>query len=93
MVVFDGYRVKGSKGSVQKYFDLEVVHTKQDETADMYIERKVHEISSKYKVTVATSDGLEQLTILGQGGLRMSAMALKQEIERVSDMFMKMDQV
>ena len=82
MVVFDGYRVKGSKGNYQKHFDLEVVHTKQDETADMYIERKVHEIASKYKVTVATSDGLEQLTILGQGALRMSATALKQEIER-----------
>ena len=83
MVVFDGYRVKGNKGSVTKYFDLEVVHTKQDETADMYIERKVHEIASKYKVTVATSDGMEQLTILGQGALRMSALSLKQEMERI----------
>lgn len=81
MVVFDGYRVKGNAGSYMKYFDLEVVHTKQDETADMYIERKVHEIASKYKVTVATSDGLEQLTILSQGALRMSAMMLKQEME------------
>ena len=84
MVVFDGYRVKGSKGSTQKYFDLEVVHTKQDETADMYIERKVHEISGKYKVTVATSDNLEQLTILGQGALRMSALGLQQEMERMA---------
>ena len=87
MVVFDGYRVKGSKGSIRKYFDLEVVHTKENETADMYIERTVHEIASKYKVTVATSDGLEQLTILGQGALRMSAMALKQEIKRVQKVF------
>jgi predicted RNA-binding protein with PIN domain len=53
----------------------------------MYIERTVHEIASKYKVTVATSDGLEQLTILGQGALRMSAMALKQEIKRVQKVF------
>uniref|UniRef100_UPI004056054B NYN domain-containing protein n=1 Tax=Agathobacter sp. TaxID=2021311 RepID=UPI004056054B len=83
MVVFDGYRVKGNKGSVEKYFDLEVVHTKQDETADMYIERKVHEIVGKYKVTVATSDNLEQLTILSQGALRMSALNLKQEMERM----------
>ena len=83
MVVFDGYRVKGNKGSVEKYFDLEVVHTKQDETADMYIERKVHEIAPKYKVTVATSDNLEQLTILSQGALRMSALNLKQEMERM----------
>lgn len=83
MVVFDGYRVKGNKGSVEKYFDLEVVHTKQDETADMYIERKVHEIVGKYKVTVATSDNLEQITILSQGALRMSALNLKQEMERM----------
>ena len=83
MVVFDGYRVKGNVGSSVKYFDLEVVHTKQDETADMYIERKVHEIASKYKVTVATSDSLEQLTILSQGALRMSAQMLKQELERI----------
>ena len=83
-VVFDGYRVKGNTGSKEKYFDLEVVHTKQDETADMYIERMVHEISSKYKVTVATSDQLEQLTILSQGALRMSASMLKQEIEGFS---------
>jgi predicted RNA-binding protein with PIN domain len=89
MVVFDGYRVKGSKGNYQKHFDLEVVHTKQDETADMYIERKVHEIASKYKVTVATSDGLEQLTILGQGALRMSATALKQEMERMKRQVMQ----
>ncbi len=84
MVVFDGYRVKGNAGSLVKYFDLEVVHTKQDETADMYIERTVHEIASKYKVTVATSDNLEQLTILSQGALRMSALMLKQEMERMS---------
>ena len=90
MVVFDGYRVKGSKGNYQKHFDLEVVHTKQDETADMYIERKVHEISSKYKVTVATSDGLEQLTILGQGALRMSAKALQQEMDRMKREFLSL---
>ena len=89
MVVFDGYRVKGNKGSVTKYFDLEVVHTKQDETADMYIERKVHEIASKYKVTVATSDGMEQLTILSQGALRMSALSLKQEMERIEKEYLR----
>jgi len=89
MVVFDGYRVKGNVGSYVKYFDLEVVHTKQDETADMYIERKVHEIASKYKVTVATSDSLEQLTILSQGALRMSAVSLKQEIERMERMVLR----
>ncbi len=83
MVVFDGYRVKGNPGTTEKYFDLEVVHTKQDETADMYIERTVHQVVDKYKVTVATSDNLEQLTILSQGALRMSALGLKTELERV----------
>lgn len=84
MLVFDGYRKKGNTGSSERYFDLEVVHTKQDETADMYIERMVHQMVSKYKIVVATNDNLEQLTILSQGGLRMSAQSLKQELERVS---------
>ena len=83
MVVFDGYRKKGNPGSVEKYFSLEVVHTKQDETADAYIERTVHDLVSKYKITVATNDNLEQLTILSQGALRMSANMLVQEMERV----------
>lgn len=83
MVVFDGYRKKGNLGSVEKYFSLEVVHTKQDETADAYIERTVHDLVSKYKITVATNDNLEQLTILSQGALRMSANMLVQEFERV----------
>jgi predicted RNA-binding protein with PIN domain len=83
MVVFDGYRKKGNRGSIEKYFDLEVVHTKQDETADAYIERTVHDLVSKYKITVATNDNLEQLTILSQGALRMSANMLVQEMERM----------
>ena len=83
MLVFDGYRKKGNRGSTEKYFDLEVVHTKQDETADAYIERTVHDLVSKYKITVATNDNLEQLTILSQGALRMSANMLVQEMERM----------
>ena len=73
MVVFDGYRKKGNPGSKEMYFSLEVVHTKQDKTADAYIERTVHDLVSKYKITVATNDNLERLTILSQGALRMSA--------------------
>ncbi len=84
MLVFDGYRRKGNPGSSEKYFDLEVVHTKQDETADAYIERTVHDLISKYKITVATNDNLEQLTILSQGALRMSAGMLVEEMKRVS---------
>ena len=86
MLVFDGYRKKGNPGSVEKYFSLEVIHTKQDETADAYIERTVHDLVSKYKITVATNDNLEQLTILSQGALRMSASMLVQELERVKQL-------
>lgn len=85
MVVFDGYRKKGNQGSLEKYFDLEIVHTKQDETADAYIERAVHELVNKYKVTVATNDNLEQLTILSQGALRMSAGMLQEDMQRVKN--------
>ena len=85
MVVFDGYRKKGNLGSSEKYFDVEVVHTKQDETADAYIERTVHELVNKYKVTVATNDNLEQLTILSQGALRMSAGMLQEDMQRVKN--------
>ena len=84
MVVFDGYKRKGNTGSNEKYFDLEVVHTKQDETADAYIERTVHKLVDKYKIIVVTNDGLEQLTILSQGALRMSANMLLQDMKRVS---------
>lgn len=83
ILVFDGYRKKGNPGAQEKYFDIEVVHTKQDETADAYIERTVHEIVSKYRVTVATNDALEQLTILSQGALRMSARMLLEDMQRV----------
>jgi predicted RNA-binding protein with PIN domain len=83
MLVFDGYRKKGNPGSSEKYFDIEVIHTKQDETADAYIERTVHELIRKYRITVATNDNLEQLTILSQGALRMSATMLLEELERV----------
>ena len=85
MVVFDGYRKKGNLGSSEKYFDVEVVHTKQDETADAYIERTVHGLVNKYKVTVATNDNLEQLTILSQGALRMSAGMLQEDMQRVKN--------
>ena len=81
ILVFDGYRRKGNPGSTEKYFDVEVVHTKQDETADAYIERMVHQLVGKYKVTVATNDALEQLTILSQGALRMPASVLEQEMK------------
>ena len=84
LVVFDAYKRKEHPGAKQKYHNLDVVYTKTDETADAYIERTVHEIGHKYRVTVATNDGLEQLTVMSQGALRMSAENLRQEIERLS---------
>lgn len=81
IVVFDAYKVKGNPGSVEKYHNIDVVFTKEAETADMYIEKVTHQIGRKHKVTVATSDGLEQVIIMQQGALRMSAQDLKKHIE------------
>lgn len=80
ILVFDAYRVEGGQGSVQKYHNIYVVYTKEAETADQYIEKTVHAIGRKYNVTVVTSDALEQVIILGQGGRRMSAHDLEEEI-------------
>ena len=80
ILVFDAYRVEGGQGSVQKYHNIYVVYTKEAETADQYIEKTVHAIGRKYNVTVATSDALEQVIILGQGGRRMSAHDLEEEV-------------
>ena len=83
ILVFDAYKVPGNKGEVQKYHNIFVVYTKEAETADQYIEKAVHEIGRKHQVTVATSDALEQVIILGQGAARMSAQGLKDEVELV----------
>ena len=84
ILVFDAYKVEGHACEVQKYHNIYVVYTKEAETADQYIEKTVHELGRKYRVTVATSDGTEQVIILGQGGLRMSAQELKEEIDRTN---------
>lgn len=81
IVVFDAYKVKGNPGSVESYHNIYVVFTKEAETADMYIEKVTHEIGKRHRVTVATSDGLEQIIIMQQGALRMSATDLKKHIE------------
>ncbi len=83
ILVFDAYKVKGNPGSVEKYHNIHVVYTKEAETADQYIEKTVHEIGRKYRVTVATSDQLEQVIILGQGGRRMSARELLEDVIEV----------
>lgn len=82
ILVFDAYKVKGSQGEVQKYHNIYVVYTKEAETADQYIEKTTHEIGRKYKVTVATSDALEQVVVMGQGAYRISARDFYEEVER-----------
>lgn len=84
ILVFDAYRVEGNPGSSQMYHNIHVVYTREAETADQYIEKTTHEIAGRHKVIVATSDGLEQMIILGQGAVRMSAKGLKAEIEAVN---------
>ena len=81
ILVFDAYKVQGNPGMVEKYHNIYVVYTREAETADNYIEKTVHEIGHHHHVTVATSDGMEQLIILGQGGVRISARGLKKEID------------
>lgn len=80
IVVFDAYRVKGNPGSEKEIGGIHVVYTKEAQTADSYIERTAHELSSDYRVRVATSDRLEQIIILGGGAYRMSASEFYEEV-------------
>lgn len=83
IVVFDAYRVAGNRGDMSKVHNIYVVYTKEAETADQYIEKMVHAIRPDYEVTVATSDVVEQIIILGQGANRLSAEGLKLEMDTV----------
>ena len=85
IVVFDAYKVKGNPGSVEKYHNISVVYTKEAETADMYIEKTTKEIAKKHRVRVATSDGMEQMIILGHGATRISAKSLQDEVEQMNE--------
>jgi len=92
ILVFDAYKVKGNPGSTVRYHNIDVVYTKEAETADQYIEKVTHEIGRKHHVRVATSDGLEQLIILGAGAVRVSARELQEEVmeagEELRQMFL-----
>ncbi len=85
ILVFDAYKVKGNPGSVEQFHNISVVYTKEAETADMYIEKTTKEIARKKRVCVATSDGMEQIIILGHGATRISARAFQEEVKRVND--------
>lgn len=86
IVVFDAYRVRGHKTEIQAYHNIHVVFTKEAETADQYIEKFAHENARKFDISVATSDGLEQVIILGQGCRRVPARELWEDLNRVKEM-------
>lgn len=84
ILVFDAYKVKGGVGSVTEYNGISIVYTREAETADTYIEKTAHKLGKEHRVYVATSDGPEQMIILGSGALRMTAQELRQEVTAVS---------
>lgn len=85
IVVFDAYKVKGGMGSVEKRGNIHIVYTKEKETADMYIEKASYDLSRQHRVRVATSDGLEQIIILGHGCARMSSTELLLEVKQAEE--------
>lgn len=84
IVVFDAYKVKGAVREIEKINNISVIYTKEAETADMYIEKTSHDLSKEHRVRVATSDGLEQIIILGNGAFRISASELYEEVKLVN---------
>ena len=92
ILVFDAYRVPGSPGSIEQYHNIHVVYTKEAETADMFIEHVTHEIGKGRRVRVATSDGVEQIIILGHGALRVSARMFHEEVQNVEKQIRKLVQ-
>ena len=83
ILVFDAYKVKGNPGEVQEYHNIHVVYTKEAQTADSYIEKATHELAKKHDVTVVTSDGFEQLSIMGQGARRVSSREFELQIKEM----------
>ena len=82
--MFDAYKVPNNPGSVETYHNIHVVYTKEAETADHYIEKATYELGQAHRVRVATSDGAEQLIILGHGALRVSARIFHDEVMQTS---------
>lgn len=86
IVVFDAYKVSGNKGNIMDYHNIHVAFTKEAETADQYIEKFAYQMGKNAHVTVATSDGLEQLIIRGAGCLLMSAKDLWEDVQRIREL-------
>lgn len=85
IVVFDAYRVQGHREEIIDYDHIHVVYTREAQTADQYIEKFAHDNQKKYDITVATSDGLQQIIIRGAGSALMSARELKDEVDKVNE--------
>jgi predicted RNA-binding protein with PIN domain len=85
IVVFDAYRLKGHETEIMDYHNIHVVYTKEAETADQYIEKFAHSNGAKYNITVATSDGMEQLIIRGEGCMLLSAREFLEELHRTDE--------
>ncbi|MDE6722686.1 MAG: TetM/TetW/TetO/TetS family tetracycline resistance ribosomal protection protein, partial [Eubacterium sp.] len=85
ILVFDAYKVKGNNREVEKVNNINIVYTKEAETADLYIEKVSHELAKKHRVRVVTSDALEQLIILGNGALRVSSREFLEEIKQAEE--------
>ena len=83
ILVFDAYKVRGGTREVEKYHNLYVVYTREVETADMYIERATHELAKEHRTRVVSSDGAEQIIVMGHGALRVSARAFEEEVRAV----------
>ncbi|MGN1202919.1 MAG: NYN domain-containing protein, partial [Eubacterium sp.] len=85
ILVFDAYKVQGNMREVEKVNNINIVYTKEAETADMYIEKVSHKLAKNHKVRVVTSDALEQLIILGNGALRVSSREFLYEVQQAEE--------
>ena len=83
ILVFDAYKVRGGAREMEQYHNLYVVYTREAETADMYIERATHELAKEHRTRVVSSDGAEQIIVMGHGALRVSARAFEEEVRAV----------
>ena len=92
ILVFDAYKVRGGAREVEKYHNLYVVYTREAETADMYIERATHELAREHRTRVVSSDGAEQIIVMGHGALRASARMFHEEVQNVEKQIRKLVQ-
>ena len=85
ILVFDAYKVEGANREVETVNGISIVYTKEAETADMYIEKTSHKLAKNHRVRVVTSDGMEQLIILGNGALRVPSRSFLEEVREAEE--------